>query len=158
MRVITAERLFMKFCIRGCLGSLLRQFRFYWDQIILTATWREILLTQHDVLLEGLLYVYVFSQFRLRPEKNYHVLAQTIHIALDCTGSTWLPFMAQGPLGSDMSWCLRWIREMAPFSWLDPKQGRQIKYSMSTFPGLFKNYSSEGVYRFLKSLGTTSKF
>jgi hypothetical protein len=48
------------------------------------------LLTQHDALLEGNLYVYVCSQLQLRPgkKKNYHVLAQTVHIALDCTDGT----------------------------------------------------------------------
>jgi len=70
MHVITAEGLFVKFCITGFLGSLLRLFRVYWNQIILTTIWREILLTQHHVMLDGNLYVYVCSQFQFRPEKK----------------------------------------------------------------------------------------
>jgi len=45
MHVITTEGLFMRFCITGFLGSLLRQFSCCWNQIILTTAWRGILLT-----------------------------------------------------------------------------------------------------------------
>jgi hypothetical protein len=126
MLVITPEGLFMKFCITGCLGSLLRQFRFYWNEIILTTTWREILLTQHDVLLGGICTCTCVAYSSCVRRKNCHVLAQIIHVALDCTGSTWLPFMAHGPSDSDMSWCLRWKRKVARHvrGWIQNKGAR----------------------------------
>jgi hypothetical protein len=149
----------MKFCIRGCLGNLLRRFRFCWDQVILTTTWREILLTQHDVLLEGFLYVYVCSQFQLLPEKKLSRSRSDSSHRAGLYRQHLITSHGTRPVGEGNElMCKMKTRDGAPCSWLDPKQRRQIKYSMSTFPGLFKNYSSEWAYRFLKSLGTASKF
>jgi len=159
MHVITAERLFMKFRITGFLGSILRQFRVYWNQIILTTIWREILLTQHDVLLEGNLYVYMCSQFQLCPEKKLSRSDSDSSHRAWLYRYHWITFHGARPIGQRYELMFKMEgRGGASWSLLDPKHRRQIKYFLPTFPGLFKNYSSEGVHRFFKSLGTTSKF
>ena len=158
MHVITAEQ-FMKFCIRECLGSLLRHFRFYWDLIILTTTWREILLTLLDVPLEGELYVYVFCRFQLRPDKKLSRSRSDSSHRARLYREHLIALHGTRPIGQRYELMFKMkARDGASCSWSVPKQRRQIEHSMPSFTGLFKNYSKEGVHRFFKSLGTTSKF